>query len=285
MNGGIAQSLRRAYESHLESLGFSKEDPLYPLFLRYFLDGVNRGRYIIEFLREFVEADVSGKIVLECGCGDGSLSMLASESGGFAGGLDVEEKTLMIGKQFWGGPNFIVADALHLPFRSGVFDIIFAVDLMDHVKDHNRLSLEVWRAMKGEGILLLKIANRAFPLEPHTLLVGISFLPRMLADVFINLLRKDFFKYYSSYKDISLMTYWEVSRVLGEGFHVRFVPNVGRLVPSLSTSASCSDPVGNLLPNPVRRMLGSRHAFALLNRVPFLWLVKDWLVIAKKRAR
>ena len=45
-------------------------------------------------------------------------------------------------------PNFVRADALHLPFREGVFETVFCCDLIEHFENPTECFKELWRVSK-----------------------------------------------------------------------------------------------------------------------------------------
>ncbi|MEM3546195.1 MAG: class I SAM-dependent methyltransferase [Candidatus Bathyarchaeia archaeon] len=61
--------------------------------------------------------------------------------------------------------NFLVADGLHLPFRSSVFDVVICNDLIEHVPEPRHLIDEITRVMKGQGLLYLSAPNRLSPYQ------------------------------------------------------------------------------------------------------------------------
>src|SRR5208283_4536715 len=44
--------------------------------------------------------------------------------------------------------NFVVADAAHLPFQSGVFDEVVSTSVVEHVKEPELMVREMWRVTK-----------------------------------------------------------------------------------------------------------------------------------------
>jgi len=73
--------------------------------------------------------DVSGKVVLELGCGGGQWSMFLAEAGARPVGLDLSEQQLSAARRLMRTPYPLVhADGEQLPFSDASFDVV----LSDH---------------------------------------------------------------------------------------------------------------------------------------------------------
>jgi SAM-dependent methyltransferase len=62
----------------------------------------------------------------------------------------------------------IVADAHHLPFREGEFDVVLSIEMLEHVKNPFQVAAEIKRVLKPGGLLLLT-TRFVYPLHdaPH----------------------------------------------------------------------------------------------------------------------
>ena len=71
----------------------------------------------------------------------------------------------------------VVADGRELPFADGEFDVAFSNAVVEHVgsrDDQQRFVLELCRVARR---VFLTTPNRLFPLDPHTLLPVVHWLP------------------------------------------------------------------------------------------------------------
>lgn len=76
--------------------------------------------------------------------------------------------------------RFVQADATKLPFADGAFDIAYCNSVIEHVVDpdsRRRLAGELHRVARR---YFVQTPNRWFPVEPHSLLPLVHFLPRAL---------------------------------------------------------------------------------------------------------
>jgi len=92
------------------------------------------------------------------------------------------------------GVRFIRANGLDLPFRDGAFDYVHSSAVLEHVGSRGRQARflrESWRvARKG---IFITTPNRAFPVEFHTTIPLLHWLPIPLYRKALTILRKDFF--------------------------------------------------------------------------------------------
>lgn len=75
-------------------------------------------------------ANMAKGLILDCGCGIG-LWREALESKGDVIGVDVNRKYLKM--SLYG--NRVLCSVVHLPFRKGIFDFVWACAVIEHVKD------------------------------------------------------------------------------------------------------------------------------------------------------
>lgn len=72
------------------------------------------------------------------------------------------------------GVSLVCADARHLPFDTGAFDWIYALDVIEHVKDDGAFAAELARCVAPGGQLLLSTPSRFIRLNPPFLTRWIS---------------------------------------------------------------------------------------------------------------
>jgi SAM-dependent methyltransferase len=109
--------------------------------------------------------DVSGKRILDAGCGDGSYSRNLASRGAIVFGIDGSSEMISIAKHCSGNPNveYRLADlTTTLPFSNGSFDIILAnMVLMDIPRIDLTIS-EFARLLSANGSLVLSIPHPCF---------------------------------------------------------------------------------------------------------------------------
>ena len=185
--------------------------------------GAERLRQFEMLLREAGRAGVvTGRRCLDIGTGSGgTLSALAGRFD-LAVGVDVSLVELLYAKKFLEDhPNTlpVCASAEALPFAPEAMDLINATDVIEHVPSAGRMLREMRRLLSPQGRLFFNSPNR-FSLmspEPHARLWGMGFLPRALMQPYVQLRRR------GEYKQICLLSYFELERLLTEVFGERFL--------------------------------------------------------------
>ena len=79
------------------------------------------------------------------------------------------------------GIRYVQGDACALPFADGEFDIVFSNAVIEHVGDRHRQRQLVAEALRvGRGVFVTT-PNRWFPIDVHTRLPFVHWLPERLA--------------------------------------------------------------------------------------------------------
>jgi ubiquinone/menaquinone biosynthesis C-methylase UbiE len=91
--------------------------------------------------------------ILDLGCGTGR-NLVELERVGEPIGLDLESRALDYCRQR-GRRMLVQSSAERLPFRSESFDIVTALDLLEHIDDDLAGAREVWRVLRPGGHFLL----------------------------------------------------------------------------------------------------------------------------------
>jgi len=109
--------------------------------------------------------------------------------------------------------TFFPSDALNLPFRSEVFDIVICAHVYEHVPDSEKLMKEIHRVLRRGGVCFFAAGNRLRLIEPHYRLPFLSVMPASLAGWCLRISGK------ASHYDEKHLTYWGLKRLVS-GFEV-----------------------------------------------------------------
>jgi SAM-dependent methyltransferase len=90
--------------------------------------------------------------------------------------------------------RYVQGDALDLPFADGEFDVVFSNAVVEHVGGRERQRRFVAEALRVGRRVFLTTPNRWFPIEVHTLLPLVHWLPEPLAHRAYDLARKPWAK-------------------------------------------------------------------------------------------
>ncbi|MDI3507704.1 class I SAM-dependent methyltransferase [Methanoculleus receptaculi] len=116
--------------------------------------------------------------VLELGCGNGKTLAALAQRSLHVIAVEISREALLLARRHpaTAAAGFVLADARHLPFRDGVFDMVFLVHLAGHLPARDRLTLasEVRRVLAAGGALIF----RAFSIEDMRAGKGVEVEPK-----------------------------------------------------------------------------------------------------------
>lgn len=100
--------------------------------------------------------------VLDIGCGGGFLSNYLAERGQRVTGLDASSDALHIAARHdsSGTVQYRQGDALALPFADRSFDVVCAMDFLEHVEQPERVIAEAARVLAPGGLFFFHTFNR-----------------------------------------------------------------------------------------------------------------------------
>ena len=98
--------------------------------------------------------------ILDVGCGAGFLTNRMAQKGHAVQGLDYSLESLRVAQTRKTPAQYHRGDALRLPFRGGVFDVVCAMDFLEHVEDPQAVVAEASRVLKPGGLFFFHTFNR-----------------------------------------------------------------------------------------------------------------------------
>jgi ubiquinone biosynthesis O-methyltransferase len=103
--------------------------------------------------------DVAGRRILDVGCGDGELAVELGKRGAQVLGIDASGEMIAAAKARAKMHNtdiaFQVAEAEHLPFATGQFDLVTAITVLCFVDDAAQVFQEIGRVLRPGGRLII----------------------------------------------------------------------------------------------------------------------------------
>lgn len=99
--------------------------------------------------------------ILDVACGAGFVSNPLSSLGHSVTAFDVSEESIKIARQYdqTKQVNYLIADAYQFPFPDGSFDIVSAMDFLEHVDKPEAVIKEVARVLRPEGVFFFSTFN------------------------------------------------------------------------------------------------------------------------------
>ncbi|PIS12405.1 class I SAM-dependent methyltransferase [candidate division WWE3 bacterium CG09_land_8_20_14_0_10_47_33] len=141
----------------------------------------------LEMVRKYVPLEE--KKILDVGCGIGTYLQAFKRFSGDLYGVEIDpqrakEATLRLRSTPKDGqagqekisPHILVAPAEKLPFRAGMFDVVFSHEVLEHVEDDRKAVEETVRVLKPGGRLVIFAPNRLFPFETHGFYLGKKYI-------------------------------------------------------------------------------------------------------------
>ena len=119
-----------------------------------------RNPWIIEILKKTFDANPCQ--VLDIGCGAGFLSNELARQKHHVTGIDLSEETLEVARRHdeTRTVNYMRADATNLPFEDARFEVVCAMDFLEHVESPAVLIREISRVLKPGGLFFFHTFNR-----------------------------------------------------------------------------------------------------------------------------
>jgi ubiquinone/menaquinone biosynthesis C-methylase UbiE len=143
----------------------------------------------LKYFDRDVGVDLSGKDVLELGCGAGAMSFALERRGGVVTGIDIDPRALDVARR-WGqhrksNCTFLQCSS-EIPLPSAAFDVVYSSSTFEHIAEPEVMLRELARVLRPDGIINLNFPNRLWPIEAHTGLSILPWLPRSLAQRYLS---------------------------------------------------------------------------------------------------
>ncbi len=120
-----------------------------------------RAPWVIEEVKKQLGAHAK---CLDMGCGGGFLSNALAASGFDVTGIDLCKVSLDVARKYdqTRSVKYLEGNACHLPFEDGSFDVVLAMDILEHVDTPLQLIKEAARVLKPNGLFFFHTFNRNF---------------------------------------------------------------------------------------------------------------------------
>jgi 2-polyprenyl-3-methyl-5-hydroxy-6-metoxy-1,4-benzoquinol methylase len=109
--------------------------------------------------KDLLTENISGKKLLDAGCGTGWFSKFSCDRGANVTSMDLGEK-LLSKVALKCNSERVVGSILEIPFDDNTFDIIISSEVIEHVPDPYKAMQELFRVLKPGGTLVLTTPNK-----------------------------------------------------------------------------------------------------------------------------
>jgi len=194
------------YQEH-----YSQNDPTLLDFNRRLI----KAKKIASVISDFTKINPDTCIFLDIGCSAGINTVYFGTLVKESVGIEFDSEAVKIGNaQKNKNVTLLIGDAIHLPFKDEIFEVVICNHIYEHVPDAQILMDEVYRILKPGGICYFGATNRFCFIEPHYQLPFLSWLPKPIANCYLSVLHRKT-PYYEN-----LRSYYGI-RALFSGFSVK----------------------------------------------------------------
>lgn len=146
--------------------------------------------------------------VLDIGTGSGHITQRIAKQCKSMTSVDLyDERLVKKGYKFKSVPDE------HLPFKDNTFDVVISNHVIEHVSNQKVHFNEAHRVLKKGGIYHIATPNRLWFMDPHYKLPFITWLPRSVANTYLQLVKKKDW-------DIYPLTYYQLKKMAKNKFKI-----------------------------------------------------------------
>jgi 2-polyprenyl-6-hydroxyphenyl methylase/3-demethylubiquinone-9 3-methyltransferase len=123
--------------------------------------------------------DWKGMKVLDVGCGGGFTSEFMAKKGAVVSGIDLSHASIEEARRHAASSELEIdyrhGPAEEIPYQDGTFDAVVCVDVLEHVRNVEKVILEVHRVLRDGGLFLFDTINKT----PKSKIVMVWLLERL----------------------------------------------------------------------------------------------------------
>lgn len=171
---------------------------------------ISRARRAINILRDYLQSQsLKNLTALDIGSSTGIIDSYLSGFFKKFTGIDIDRKGIEFAQKKFQADNlcFRFMNAQKTKFADNSFDVVFCMQIYEHVSNSRKLFSEIYRILKPGGVCFLSAVNKFWPIEPHQNLLFLSFLSPKYAKRYSKLFgHKDYPE--------KLLSYWQLKEQL-----------------------------------------------------------------------
>ena len=138
------------------------------------------------------------------------------------------------------GIRFVRTEKMDLPFTDKSFDIVFCSAVLEHVGDYDQQKLFMSELFRVSERFFIITPNRQFPMEFHTLIPFLHWLPLSLHRTILRVLGMEF---WSRTKNLNLLTPRSLRKIIDSAVYAHIKNQFLLGFPSNLIAYGCSPPL------------------------------------------
>lgn len=169
-----------------------------------------KARRMVKILESYYGKEKLAELtLLDLGSSTGFIDNILSPHFKEVIGIDIDRGAVKFAQEHFERDNlsFSEGNAMQLKFKANSVDIIICSHIYEHVPDSEKLFSEIYRVLKPGGVCFLAAVNKWWPLEPHYKLPFLSWVPKSIANFYMQMTGKG--KHYYE----SLRSYWGLKQL------------------------------------------------------------------------
>jgi len=147
------KDLKKLYDEHAESYFESRAKN------EGFTSGWQNREIERPYMYKIVPATLSGKKLLDVGCGAGIHLKEYISRGANGFGMDLSSELIKIAQQHCPDGSFKVGSVYELPYDDDSFDVVTSSLVFDHVKEFGKGIDEIKRVLKSGGLFIVSLPH------------------------------------------------------------------------------------------------------------------------------
>jgi len=140
-------------------------------------EGAAKQAWVRRQLERFATGSTAPLTILDVGSGAGFLARALREEGHSVHALDFSLPSLRVSQSRDASVRHLRGDALRLPYKDGVFEVVTSMDFLEHIEDPAASIREAARVLKPGGLFFFHTFNRN-PLAWLIIIKGVEWFVR-----------------------------------------------------------------------------------------------------------
>lgn len=171
-----------------------------------------KAKTMVAILEDHLNTPLSELSVINIGGSSGIIDNYLSKFVKSVTSIDIDSDAIKAASMRYKSKNleFLVADAMNLPFQDNNFDIVICSQVYEHVPDAKKMMDEIFRVLSNQGVCYFAAGNRLMLNEPHYNLPLLSVIPRPLAHIYMRASGKG-----KMYYELHL-SYWALKKIVNK---------------------------------------------------------------------